>query len=210
MVRGLEDDDRAALLVIECQRGVLDPELAIFPSLAEAATEREILGRIAALAGAWRSAGLPVVHVHVMHRPDFGGAAMTNPITAASAKRGLMVTGSAHVDAMPEVAPEPGDYVSVRHSGLGMWYGTDLDVTLRNLGVTTVVLTGVSTNIALFAGSIGAVDRGYHAVVVEDATAGADADVHEVMTTQTLPLLAAVVSTTDVLGALAPEEAASW
>jgi nicotinamidase-related amidase len=203
MIRGLGPGRRAALLIVECQRGVLDPGLAIFAGLAEQATGRGILPRIAALAADFRTAGLPVVHAHVAHRADFGGAAVTNPITARTAREGRMVAGTPEVEAMPEVAPAPGDYVSTRHSGLGLWYGTDVDSTLRNLRVDTVVLTGVSTNLALFAGAVGAVDRGYQAVIVEDASAGATAEAHDWMVTNTLPLLAALAPAAAVSAALA-------
>jgi nicotinamidase-related amidase len=199
MIRGLGPEQRAALLIVECQRGVLDPELAIFAGLADQAAGRGILPRIAALAAGFRTAGLPVVHAHVAHRADFGGAAVTNPITARTARERRMVAGTPEVEPMPEVVPAPGDFVSTRHSGLGLWYGTDVDSTLRNLRVGTVVLTGVSTNLALFAG----VDRGYQAVIVEDASAGATADAHDWMVTNTLPLLAALAPAEAVAAAIA-------
>jgi nicotinamidase-related amidase len=204
MIRGLGPDRRAALVIVECQRGVLDPDLAIFAGLAEQCAERGVLGRIAQLAAAFRASGQPVVHAHVAHRPDFGGAAITNPITARTRREGRMVAGTPEVEPMPEVAPRSGDYVSTRHSGLGLWYGTDVDATLRNLRVDTVVLAGVSTNLALFAGAVGAVDRGYQAVVVEDASAGATAEAHDWMVTNTLPLLATLATTDEVTGALRP------
>jgi nicotinamidase-related amidase len=100
---------------------------------------------------------------------------------------------------MEGAAPEPSDYLSVRRSGLGMWYGTDLDATLRNLGVETVVLSGVSTNLALFAGAIGAVDRGYRAVLAEDASAGATPEQHEWMITNALPLITTISSVDDII-----------
>ncbi len=198
MVRGLDRGQRAALVISECQRGVLDPELAVFPGLAEECARRGALGRIADLAEAFRSAGLPVVHVHVAHRPGFAGLAVTNPIAARNVREHRMVEGDPQVEAMPEVAPQPGDLVSMRHSGLGMWYGTDLDSTLRNQRVETVVLTGVSTNIALFGGSLGAVDRGYQAVIPEDASAGASPESHAWMIGNTLPLLATITTTAAV------------
>ena len=203
MIRGLRPGDRAALLIVECQRGVLDPTLAIFAGLAEQCRGRGVLPRLAHLADGFRAAGMPVVHAHVAHRADFGGAAVTNPITARTRREGRMVVGTEEVDAMPEVAPEPGDYVSTRHSGLGLWYGTEVDSTLRNLHVGTVVLAGVSTNVALFAGALGAVDRGYQAVVVEDASAGATAEAHDWMVTNTLPLIATLAAAEDVAAAVA-------
>jgi nicotinamidase-related amidase len=201
MIRGLERGQRPALVISECQRGVLDPELAIFAGLAQQCARRGVLGHIATLAGAFRDAGHPVVHAHVAIRPDLGALAVTNPISARTAREKRMLAGTPEVDAMPEVAPAPDDYISSRQSGLGMWYGTDLDSTLRNLRVETVVFAGVSTNLAIFAGAVGAVDRGYQAVVPTDAVAGASADAHDWMVTNTLPLLASM-TTTDAVGAV--------
>jgi len=205
MVRGLDQGEHAALVVCECQRGVLDRSMAIFPGLAEQAEARGMLGNIDRLARAFRTAGLPVVHVHVAHRPDFGGVVANSMITARSLKLGSMRAGTAEVEPMEGAVPEPSDYVSLRQSGLGMWYGTNLDVTLRSLRIETIVLSGVSTNLALFAGAIGAVDRGYKAVLPEDATAGASPDLHDWMIANALPLLATISSVDEVVAGLATQ-----
>ena len=204
MVRGLDAGQRAALVISECQRGVLDPSIAIFPGLAEQAAEREMLAAIDRLATAFRAAGMPVVHVHAAHRPDFGAVVPNSLIAVRSKKTGSMVDGTPAVEPMEGAVPEPGDYISARQTGVGMWYGTNLDATLRNLGVSTIVLCGVSTNIALFAGSVGAIDRGYFVVLPEDATAGAAPDLHEWMITNTLPLVATISSVDDVIASIAP------
>lgn len=202
-VRGLDRGQRAALIVSECQRGILDTELAVFPGLAEQAHARGALDRAAWLAERFREAGRLVVFAHVVHRPGFVGFATTSPIAGSSRRGNRMVAGSADVAPMPPLVPQAADHVSTRHSGLGMWYGTDLDSTLRNERVETVVYAGVSTNVALFAGSIGATDRGYQAVIAEDASAGATAEGHEWMITNTLPLIATVASSEDIAAALA-------
>jgi nicotinamidase-related amidase len=199
VVRGLDTGERAALVISECQRGVLDPVVAIFPGLAQQAQERGMLTNIARLAAAFRAHDLPVVHAHVAHRPDFGGVVVNSMVTARSRKAESMRAGTPDVEAMDGAMPEPSDYLSVRRSGLGMWYGTDLDATLRNLGVETVVLSGVSTNLALFAGAIGAVDRGYRAVLAEDASAGATPEQHEWMITNALPLITTISSVDDII-----------
>lgn len=201
--------DRSALLVSECLRATLDPELAIFAGLAEQAAERGILPRIAALANSFRAAGRPVVHIHVAHRPDFGGFTDSNPVSAKVMRESRVLIGSPQSEPMPVVVPQPGDFVSRRHSGLAMWYGTDLDSTLRNLGVDTVVLVGVSTNLALVGGSLGATDRGYRAIIAEDATAGASADTHEWMVANLLRLLATITTAGALRSELAGRTAAS-
>jgi nicotinamidase-related amidase len=60
----------------------------------------------------------------------------------------------------------------------------------------------VSTNVALFGGSLGAVDRGYQSVIAEDATAGGSAETHAWMVENALPLLAAMSTTDEVAAAI--------
>jgi nicotinamidase-related amidase len=194
MIRGLNQNEHAALVISECQRGVLDPALAIFPGLAEQSTQRQTLRRIATLARLFRSCDLPVIHIHVAHRLNYQGFARRNPVSGLVAKQGRMLEGTAQVQSMPEVHPEGNDVISLRHNGVGMWYGTDLDATLRNMSVETIVFTGVSTNLAIMLGAAGAADRGYSAVVVEDAIAGASAESHRWIVNNSIPMLASMAS----------------
>ena len=62
--------------------------------------------------------------------------------------------------------------MSHRAHGMAPFTGTTLDATLRGYGIDTVVLSGVSTNIALFGAAIEAVGLGYSVVLAEDCTAG--------------------------------------
>ncbi|WP_336502276.1 hypothetical protein [Candidatus Frankia alpina] len=117
MVNGLDRGERAALIVSECLRGTLDPELTIFGGLAEQAAERGILPRIAA---DFRALGLPVVHIHVAHRSDFGAFSDTNPVSAKVRRERRVLAGTPQASPMPQVAPLSGDYVSTRRSGLAM------------------------------------------------------------------------------------------
>lgn len=201
-LRGLEPDRKPALVISECQRGILDPTLTTLPGLAVQAAERGILARIAAVADAFRARQLPVLHVHIGHRPDFAGCAVTSPLMGASRKAGKMVAGTPDAEAMPEVVPADSDIVCSRRSGLAMWYGTDLDSMLRNEHVDTLVMVGVSTNVALFGGSLGGVDRGYQVVIPEDCTAGGTPDTHQFMITNSLPLLATMTNAATVIESL--------
>ncbi|NVM01047.1 MAG: cysteine hydrolase [Candidatus Helarchaeota archaeon] len=63
-----------------------------------------------------------------------------------------------------------------RYSG---FYGTDLDLWLRELNINTVILTGVLTNICIMYSSADASQRGYKVVVVKDGTAGLAIEDHE-------------------------------
>ncbi len=201
-IRGLEPGRRPALVISECQRGILDIEFSTLPQLVEQAQERAILPRIAELASEFRTLRLPVIHAHICHRPDLVGAMVTSPLAAVALRSGGLVEGTSRAESMPEVAPMPGDVVSARRSGLVMWFGTDMDVTLRSFDIDTVVLCGVSTNLALFGGALGAVERGYQAVVAEDCSAGATAESHRFMITESLPMLATIATAAEMVGQL--------
>src|SRR5262249_48821766 len=66
----------------------------------------------------------------------------------------------------------PSDVVAPRDHGLTAFHETGLDGRLRSAGVRTVVLTGVSINIAITGAAIDAVNRGYTAVIPTDCVAG--------------------------------------
>jgi nicotinamidase-related amidase len=99
---------------------------------------------------------------------------------------------------LPELGPEPSDFVLGRLHGLGPMGGTDLDAILRNLGVTTVVATGVSVNVAIPNLVMDAVNLGYQVVVPRDSVAGVPTAYADAVVDNTLALIA-TITTTDQL-----------
>ncbi len=73
--------------------------------------------------------------------------------------------GTPATEVLPELGPEPEDLVLTRTHGLNPMAGTDLDPVLRNLGIRTIVATGVSVNIAITNLVMDAVNLGYDVVV---------------------------------------------
>jgi nicotinamidase-related amidase len=164
--------DSPGLVISECQCGVLDPDLAVFPALAEEAARRGLLARIQDVAHAFRSAGLPVFQCLIEHRPDMAGMIPNSLPGALAIKHRRMLAGTPDVAVPPPLSVAPSDIVSSRATGLTAFYGTDLDAMLRLHGVRTLVLTGVSTDMALPGLALEAVNRGYYVVIPEDCTAG--------------------------------------
>lgn len=204
MVRGLEQGQRAALLISECQLGVVAPAVSLFPALAEQVAQRAILPRIAELAEAFRAADLPVVHLHVAHRQGFSGLPRTSAIFARAIKAGAMLEGAQAVEAAAEVVPRPGDIVHRRAFSLVAFHGTELDQLLRNLGVQTLVLVGVSTNVAISGCALCASDLGYQVVVSEDCIAGASPESHRFIVDNLLPLYSTLSDAQAVAQAIVP------
>ncbi|MCZ6781782.1 MAG: isochorismatase family protein [Proteobacteria bacterium] len=197
----LVDPAHTALVTQECQRGVMG-DLSQLPDLAAAA--RDALPQMAALVSAARTAGAPVIHCTAERRPDGRGANTNARIFQymARAERKLH-PGSDAAQIVPEIQVHDSDLVMPRLHGLSPFQGTELDFVLRNLGVTTIVVVGVSVNVAIQSLSFDAVNSGYQMVVPRDAVAGVPPEYAEAVFAHTLRVVATVVSTADLLAAWA-------
>ncbi len=190
-----------AVLTMELQRGVVGDHAAI-PDLANEAAARGVVANAAKVVRAARDAGARVVHCTAEFRPDRAGSNDNAPLLRAIAKAPPnLLTGSEEAGLVPELGPEPSDVISSRRHGLTPFPGTDLDQTLRNLGVSTIVATGVSVNIGITGMVMVAVDLGYRVAVVTDAVAGVPSDYSDLVIRHTLAPLATLVKADDVLAA---------
>lgn len=194
---------KAALVINECQKGVIDIAHAGFPGLAKQVAERGIVPRIAALAEAFRKAGLPVMHVPVVHRPDLVDVAPNSLINALSLKHRRMAEGSPEAAYVPELEPKPEDIEIRRTSGIIAFNGTSVDAILRRMDVSTVVLVGVSTNLGIPGNMMTACDLGYTVVIPEDCIAAADPETHAVIVENQLRMMSRITTSEDVIAEIA-------
>jgi nicotinamidase-related amidase len=125
-----------------------------------------------------RKAGIPVIYV--VHR---GG-----PFAAYEPD----------VELHPGVAPAPGELVITKVKP-GPFSTTALDVTLRELGVETLVIMGVATSGCVLSAVRWSVDINYKFVVVADSCSDGDAEVHRVLTEKVFPRQGTVISTEEFL-----------
>ncbi|MFJ6000407.1 cysteine hydrolase [Streptomyces sp. NPDC092370] len=190
------------LLTVECQEGVVGADSAL-PDLAAQARASGALANVARLVAAAHDGGVQVVHAVAERRPDGRGANRNARLFRAAARlpvQQLTGTAAVRVAAPIEVAEE--DLVVRRLHGLSPLHGTDVDPLLRNLGCRTLIVTGVSANVAVPNAVFDAVNRGYSVVVPADAIAGVPADYTPAMIRHTLALVATVTTTDEVLACL--------
>lgn len=196
----LSAPDTTVLLTVECQQGVVGPESAL-PELAAAARSSGVLDNIARLVAAAHEGGVQVIHAVAESRPDGRGANRNARLFRAAARLPVQQragTTAVRVAAPIQVADE--DLVVRRLHGLSPLAGTDVDALLRNLGCRTLVVTGVSANVAIPNAVFDAVNLGYTAVVPSDAIAGVPAEYTPAMIRNTLALVATITTTDDILG----------
>lgn len=196
----LVDPATTAVVTSECQRGVLGED-AIFPELAAVARDRMLPNVVRVVDGA-RAAGAQVIHA-LAHRRADGRGASTNARLFGAAARAPVVLGADTLAGglVDELGGDDRDLVSTRLHGLGPMAGTDLDALLRNVGAATVVVVGVSVNVAVTNLVMDAVNLGYHVVLPRDAVAGVPQDYADAVIDNTLALLATVTTTDDLLAA---------
>ena len=198
----LLDPTTTAVVTSECQNGVLGPAAAL-PELAAAARDTVVPNGGRLVHGA-RTAGVQVVHAVFWRRADNRGANTNGRMFVAMNKVSPpMLPGSEEARPIPEFGLSPDDLVVGRYHGLDPIGGTDLDPLLRNLGVRTVVVVGVSLNVALLGLSIGLVNSGYQVVVPRDAVAGVPKAYGEALLDNSYSLVSTVVTTDAVLAAWA-------
>jgi nicotinamidase-related amidase len=195
----------ATLLSMEMQRGVVG-DLAPNRQITDAVTRLGIVPRLAALMDAARAAGATVVHCNAEYRPDLKGTARNAPLLSVTTKNpGNILAGSAGAATMPALGPKPEDIVFHRFHGMTPFTGTSLDITLRNLGVDTVVACGISLNVGVFGLCVEAVGLGYRVVVARDCVAGFPDEYGEAIIKNSLSMLCSI-STAEELTALWREQ----
>jgi nicotinamidase-related amidase len=200
-VDALIDPKHAALLVMECQEGVIGAATAGFNALAEAVHKHDMIGAVAKLIAAARGAGVPIFYLNASRRADSAGSTANCLLLALGRKGEPLVPGSARHHVVDALAPQPADFVVNRFHGVTPFHGTELDSLLRNLGVRTVVATGVSVNVGITGLTLEAVNCGYQVVLPRDAVAGTPDDYVEAVFQNTLRLLATVSRSDDIVAA---------
>lgn len=191
-----------AVLTMELQRGVVG-DLSSFPELAAAVREGDVVANAARLVTAARAVGIPVVHCTAGFRPDRRGTPRNAPLIGAVLRRPEhLAEGTPAVELLAELGPADVDVVSHRRHGVSPFGGTSLDATLRALGVSTVVATGVSLNLGIPGLAVEAVNLGYRVVLATDAVAGVPREYAAAVLRHTMPLVATLATVDEVIAAL--------
>jgi nicotinamidase-related amidase len=161
--------DESVLMIIDMQNDFIAEGAPV-----EAAGGRDIVPTIKTIAGYLRNKGVPVIYTQEIHRKeliDFGlELEREEPLHC--------IEGSKGVEIVDELMPEPQDHI-IQKRRYSPFYGTDLDVLLKGLGKKTLLLTGVGTNVCVYAAALDGQQLGYRIVALRDGTAGAEAYLHE-------------------------------
>jgi nicotinamidase-related amidase len=183
-------DPTPALVVIDLQQGIVSGAVA------------HVVSRAAALAKAFRRHDLPVVLVNVTGRApgrtDAGGHGSTGTGTGTGTGAGAGTLPAGWANIIDELERQPGDYLITKRRR-SAFHDTGLDTLLRDLGVTQIVLAGVSTSSGVESTARSAHDHGYHVVLATDAMADPDPDSHRHSLERVFPKLGETAASAEIV-----------
>ena len=181
-----------ALVIIDLQQGVLDPEPSPFG-------KDQIVHLAVALGRAFADVGAPVV----LTTTDFAAGYADAPKGIADSPWALPKGGlpDGFATLVPEVDALPAA-VRITKRQMSAFFGAELDLQLRRRGCDTVVVCGVATNLGVEATARAAFDLNYHVVIAEDACGSIAPGLHDFSVKHILPRIARVRRTAEVADAL--------
>ncbi|MGH3846805.1 MAG: cysteine hydrolase family protein [Pseudonocardiaceae bacterium] len=169
------DPARTALVVIDMQRDFVEPDGFGETLGNDVNLLRAVISPLQRVLAATRAAGMTVIHTREGHRGDLADCPPAklnrgNPtlrIGDAGPKGRILIRGEYGHQIIDELAPLPGEVV-IDKPGKGSFYATDLHELLQIGGVTSLVVTGVTTEVCVHTTVREANDRGYECLVLSD------------------------------------------
>jgi gluconolactonase len=164
------DPKRSALIIQDLQNDVIIEGGAFADSGAPAhATAQNVVGNVADLAAACRSAGVPVIHVWYIVEEGAAGLKQNAPLFQGVKEANALVRGTWGAAPAEGLEAQDGDHI-VEKMRMNGFYETRLDILLRGLGVDTIIVSGAWTNMSIEHTARHGADAGYEVVVPSDGT----------------------------------------
>jgi len=91
------------------------------------------------------------------------------------------VRGTEEVEVIDDLKPEKGDIV-VEKRRFSAFFKTDLDITLREMRVDTVLLAGINTHVCVLATAFDAVSHDFNVILLDDCCASYKEEIHDFVT----------------------------
>ena len=181
------DPATTALVIIDMQRDFLEP--GGFGELLgnDVSMLTKVIAPLSAVLDAARAAGILVIHTREGHRPDLSDCppskrargGLETGIGDPGPRGRILVRGEDGHGIVDELAPAEGEIV-LDKPGKGAFFATDLEHMLRNAGVTSLVVTGVTTEVCVHTTVREANDRGFECLVLSDCVGSYFQEFHDV------------------------------
>jgi nicotinamidase-related amidase len=162
------DPRKTAMIVVDMQN-----DFVAVGAPMETPAAREMVPNLAKALKFCREQGIRVIYTTHAHRSDGSDMGLFDDLWPPIASRAGLVDGTKGIEIYPDLAPAAGEHVIKKHRYSG-FFGTDLDIVLREWGIDTVIISGTTTENCCHATARDALFRNYRVVFLSDATATFD------------------------------------
>ncbi len=185
---------RSALLIIDMQN-----DFVLEAKPLRVAGAAAVIPKIQSVLAEFRRKKLPVFHILRVHRAD--GSDVEIIRQDLFRKQPFAVAGTHGAAVIDELAPRPGEYILTK-TRMSAFIGTELDLMLRTLNITTLVVCGIQTPNCIRTTVFDAIAYNYPVVLVGDATGAASGEVHLTNVRDMQNIGVRIVKTVDIAGLL--------
>ena len=140
--------------------------------------EHHVLENVSHAIAQARQRAIPIIFMRIGFSPDYVEWPETSPLLGPAREYGALQLGTWATEIHEDVERQPQDLVLTKHR-VSAFYGTPLDLILRNLKAENLLLGGVSTDLVVQTTAREAHDRDYHVVVLEDLCGAGNLQEHE-------------------------------
>lgn len=177
----------------------------------QAAVEVEgVIPRLVKMNRACREAGITVFYGQADHRPD--GRDFAPQIVGLGhdgrpgdpprvTTRPAAAAGTPSVDVIPEIAPQPGDYIIKKHRW-STFYQTHLELSLRTAGIDTIMIAGGSTEVGVASTAYSARDQDFNLILLSDGCRSGRPGVNDFFMEKVFPIFARVMTIDEAIWAI--------
>jgi ureidoacrylate peracid hydrolase len=176
------DPARSAVIVVDMENDFVAKGGMFDRAGVDISGAQKAIAPTAKVLGAARQAGIKIVYLKMGYRPDLSDLGAPDSVnrtrhlkfgigqkiqTPAGRESRVLIRDTWDTDIVPELKPQAGDIVlyKTRFSG---FYQTDLDATLKKLGIKYLIVTGVTTSICVESTVRDAMFRDYLCVLLRD------------------------------------------
>jgi nicotinamidase-related amidase len=168
------DSDRTAVLITDPQIDFLKPDSVVWDKVGETVEENAVVDKLRRLRDAAAEGDVPVFYSpHEYEDAEYESWEHLNTIDQIMFDTRMFDVAGDGADFVPELEPDDNTFVLSPHKQLSGFWSNDVGIQLRQRGIDTLVLAGMSANLCVESHLRDAVENGFEVLTVTDATAAA-------------------------------------